>query len=180
MKRRGVLTEEDKRLWSAVARTARPLAGKGLLPEPAEDVAPVEAGRSGTGPLKPTPDLQSVVATGSPPRSHLVQDRIDRPVRRKLGRGRLEIDGRIDLHGKTEAVAHYALLGFLRSAHGMGLRHVLVITGRGSSSGSTGALRRAFPHWIATDAFRRLVSGFDVAERGHGGEGAFYVRLRKS
>ncbi len=179
MKRRGVLTDEDKRLWSAVARTARPLPGRKLLPEPSEDAA-TEAGKAFKGQVRPAVDMQPAVPPSLPPRPHIVQERIDRPVRRKLGRGRLEIDARIDLHGKTEAVAHYALLGFLRSAHGMGLRHVLVITGRGSSSGSTGALRRAFPHWIATDAFRRLVSGFDVAERSHGGDGAFYVRLRKA
>ncbi|QOG07081.1 Smr/MutS family protein [Aureimonas sp. OT7] len=179
MKRRGVLTEEDKRLWSAVARTARPLPGRALLPEPPED-ALAGAGRTPEAQVRPGTAPRPDIAPGPPARSHIVQETIDRPVRRKLGRGRLEIDARIDLHGKTEAVAHYALLGFLRSAHGMGLRHVLVITGRGSSSGSTGALRRAFPHWIATDAFRRLVSGFDVAERSHGGDGAFYVRLRKT
>jgi DNA-nicking Smr family endonuclease len=179
MKRRGVLTEEDKRLWSAVARTARPLPGRDVLPELPEDSA-AAAGKAPSEPMRPPMALRPDHAPGQPPRSQIVQERIDRPVRRKLGRGRLEIDARIDLHGKTEAVAHYALLGFLRSAHGMGLRHVLVITGRGSSSGSTGALRRAFPHWIATDAFRRLVSGFDTAERSHGGEGAFYVRLRKT
>jgi DNA-nicking Smr family endonuclease len=34
--------------------------------------------------------------------------------------------------------------------------------------------------WLALPEFRRYVLGFDVADTGHGGEGALYVRLRKA
>ncbi|GGD02004.1 Smr/MutS family protein [Aureimonas glaciei] len=104
---------------------------------------------------------------------------IERPVTRKLGKGRLPIEARIDLHDKTQIVAHYALLGFLRRAQADGMRHVLVITGRGASFGSRGVIKRSLPHWFDTAEFRPLVAGFEPAERGHGGEGAFYVRVRR-
>ena len=54
-----------------------------------------------------------------------------------------------------------------------------MITGKGASFGSDGALKRAVPAWLATPTFRPLVSGHDHAARKHGGGGAIYVRLRK-
>ena len=68
---------------------------------------------------------------------------------------------------------------FLHRAHAGGLRYVLVITGKGSSFGSDGVLRRAVPAWLSTPPFRPLVSSHDHAARQHGGAGALYVRLRR-
>ena len=103
----------------------------------------------------------------------------DQPTRDKLAKGRLPIDGRVDLHGMTQGEAHALLLSFLQRAHAGGLRYVLVITGKGSSFGSEGVLRRAVPAWLATPPFRALVWSHDSAARQHGGAGALYVRLRR-
>lgn len=179
MRRRRDLSGEERRLWASVARSAVPLPGKATPelppePEPAPAPAKAEAPKAGGMAAAFPPALRPRVPP-APPALHP----IDRPVRRKIGKGRIELEDRIDLHGWTEAVAHGALLHFLRAAKGRGLRHVLVITGRGASFGSTGSLKRALPHWFATPDFRALVSGYDQAERGHGGEGAFYVRMRR-
>ncbi|KAB0679332.1 Smr/MutS family protein [Aureimonas leprariae] len=176
--RRGGLDEEEARLWAGVLASVRPLPGRRIptvAPLPAAASEPPLAAASPTAPL-PSAKAGHPRTTAVPkPALHP----IERPVRRKLAKGRLAIDDRIDLHDKTEAVAHYALLGFLRHARATGSRHVLVITGRGSSPGSVGALKRALPHWFDTPDFRALVAGFEPAARGHGGEGAFYVRLRR-
>jgi DNA-nicking Smr family endonuclease len=103
----------------------------------------------------------------------------DQQTRDKLTKGRLSIDARVDLHGMTQAEAHGLLLSFLHRAHASGLRYVLVITGKGASFGSEGALKRAVPAWLSTPMFRPLVSGHDHAARQHGGAGALYVRLRR-
>jgi DNA-nicking Smr family endonuclease len=171
------LAREERELWLGVARTVVPLAGRAPpgpleLPPPAP-TAPAETKATPVPAATPQPPRPPRPA--APPALHP----IERPVRRKLAKGRLPIDGRIDLHDRTEAVAHGALLAFLRGARGEGLRHVLVITGRGSSPGSVGALKRALPHWLATPDFRALVAGFEPAGRAHGGEGAFYLRLRR-
>jgi DNA-nicking Smr family endonuclease len=71
------------------------------------------------------------------------------------------------------------LLDFLIRAHERGLRHVLVITGKGSSLGSEGALKRAVPLWFAMPEFRFLISSYEPAARHHGGDGALYVRLSR-
>ncbi|MDN2566412.1 Smr/MutS family protein, partial [Aquibium sp. A9E412] len=105
---------------------------------------------------------------------------VDRPTRAKLARGRVPLEARVDLHGMTQAEAHGLLLSFLRRAHAGGLRHVLVITGKGSAPGDSGVLRRAVPQWLATTPFRPLVSGVSEAGRRHGGGGALYVRLRRT
>ena len=104
---------------------------------------------------------------------------IDRPTLDKLAKGRVPIEGRVDLHGMSQDEAYFLLHSFLLRAHAGGLRYVLVITGKGSSSGGDGVLRRAVPAWLATAPFRTLVSSHDHASRNHGGSGALYVRLRR-
>jgi DNA-nicking Smr family endonuclease len=108
---------------------------------------------------------------------------ITRRERSQLFRGRKDIDARIDLHGMTQTRAHHALLRFLQSASGDGLTFVLVITGKGRTTGpesERGILRRQVPQWLGLPEFRSLVAGFDEAHIGHGGQGALYVRLRRA
>ncbi|MCK7475856.1 MAG: Smr/MutS family protein [Rhodopseudomonas palustris] len=49
---------------------------------------------------------------------------------KKLKRGKIEIEGRIDLHGMRQAEAHAALIQFIHGSASMGKRWVLVITGK--------------------------------------------------
>ena len=77
-------------------------------------------------------------------------------------KGRLPIEGRVDLHGMTQSEAYALLLSFLQRAHASGVRYVLVITGKGSSSGGDGVLRRQVPAWLSTPPFRALVSSHDT------------------
>ena len=79
----------------------------------------------------------------------------------------------------TQDEAHSQLHRFLIQARARDCRHVLVITGKGRSPASEGVLRRMLPIWLSREPFAALVSGVRPAARGHGGDGAFYVRLRK-
>ena len=78
--------------------------------------------------------------------------------------------------------AHRALFGFLQRAHHEGLTFVLVVTGKGKigSEAERGVLRRQVPQWLSLPEFRSMVVGFEEAHIGHGGEGALYVRVRRS
>jgi len=85
--------------------------------------------------------------------------------------------------------AHAALRRFLKSAQGQGYRHVLVITGKGAAADTTrpfyeseerGVLRQTVPHWLAASDLAPVVLSYSEAPRRLGGEGALYVRLRKS
>ncbi|BDA86855.1 hypothetical protein Sa4125_43970 [Aureimonas sp. SA4125] len=157
-----------RRIAAAVSASAVKTAAASPEPMPPHPTSAVPAATR--MPAYQAPALKRKVPTLHP---------IERPVTRKLGKGRLAIEGRIDLHDKSQIVAHYALLGFLRRAQADGMRHVLVITGRGASFGSRGVIKRSLPHWFDTAEFRPLVAGFEPAERGHGGDGAFYVRVRR-
>lgn len=173
------LTEEDRVLWNLVASSTVPLKGKARQAQ-AKTAA---ADKAGQAEEKSTAKASAApVAAAQQPeltkKQHVARS-IDAPVREKIAKGRVAIGGRVDLHGMTQPEAHNLLLAFLRTAHERGLRYVLVITGKGSSSGGDGVLRRSVPDWLATGPFRLLVSGYDEAARHHGGAGALYVRLRR-
>ncbi|MEX0954743.1 MAG: Smr/MutS family protein [Rhizobiaceae bacterium] len=169
------LSAEDRILWSRVARTVTPLAADRFVPdeepEPADTKPPPGKARKQTA--LPVSEQQP------PPTTPRSPGALDLKTRGRIAKGRVSLDARVDLHGMTQAEAHGLLLSFLHRAHASGLKHVLVITGKGSSPASEGVLRRAVPAWLATGPFRALVSGHAAAARNHGGDGALYVRLRR-
>lgn len=181
-RRRRGLSEEDREVWESVARQIKPLRKKPRLtaiePDAAADIA------ASPKPRKPKP--APVVATLKPPPQPPSPPKLvtlGRRERSQIGRGRKEIEARIDLHGMTQARAHRALHDFLHRAHRDGLALVLVITGKGKMTGpdsERGILRRQVPLWLALPEFRSLVVGYDAAHIGHGGEGALYVRVRRA
>jgi len=176
---RGKLNAEDRILWGKVARSTRPMPGRleDLLEFEDELAEPV------VSPVAQPPAMNPAgQATAPEPQKKPggVHHPLEKPVKRKLSRGHLALEARIDLHGLIQSEAHGILLDFLIRAHERGLRHVLVITGKGSSLGSDGALKRAVPLWFSKTEFRYLISSYETAARQHGGEGALYVRLSRS
>lgn len=188
----GFLKNEDRILWETVARTTRPL--RPVKPRQAfviEDMHlwDIENGINIPQRVEAEPVKASVAkAAGetslqSRKKQEVVTNPlhdIDRPTIRKIAKGRVEIQARIDLHGMRQHEAHDLLYGFLSDAWHRGLRFVLVITGKGTSMGSDGVLKQAVPHWFSTPLFRLYVSAYEDAVRHHGGQGALYVRLRKT
>lgn len=169
------LTSEDRVLWSLVAKSTKPLRPKDVFaPEPDDGPAEKPTSKQSKAPAAPTPGPEP-----KPARKLYVGHRLDEPTLDKLSKGRLPIEGRVDLHGMTQDEAYSLLLSFLSRAHASGIRYVLVITGKGSSSKGEGVLRRSVPLWLTAPPFRMLVSSHDNAARHHGGGGAIYVRLRK-
>ena len=179
------LSSEDRILWGKVARSARPLPGRIQELEAQEGFFAPEhepAGSPAAGARKPEPDSEKSdgirIAIGGPVERRMHP--LERPVKRKIAKGRLALEARLDLHGMIQSEAHGLLLSFLIKAHTRGLRHVLVITGKGTSIGSDGALKRAVPLWFSLPEFRPLISSYEPAARNHGGDGALYVRLARS
>src|ERR1044071_5310131 len=176
-KRRRLLSQEERVLWTTVTKSIAPLretpaADMDDAAEPATPARPIKrAAKHGlTAPSLPEKK--------SPP--PLVP--LGRRVKQRVARGKDEIDGRLDLHGLTQSEAHAALLRFLRTASLRGARLVLVITGNGAraAEGERGVLKRQVPHWLGLPEFRALVIGFEDAHITHGGEGALYVRVRRA
>ena len=176
-RRRGDLSDEDRIVWAMVAKTAKPLKGKTapVTESPRIETEAMEGLLSAEPVQSAPPSLRESPSRKQKPGPHP----FDQQTRDKLLKGRLPIEARVDLHGMTQTEAHGLLLSFLHRAHAAGVRYVLVITGKGASFGSEGALKRAVPAWLSTPLFRSLVSGHDSAARQHGGAGALYVRLRR-
>jgi len=184
------LNEDEHKLWSGVTRSIAPLKRKPpgphrheAIPAPGEHVPPSPARRRAEPTPVRHPAAKSEVKPASKPALPVVG--LDRRQRQRLARGTETIDGRIDLHGKTQSEAHAALLGFLRRAQAEGARFVLVITGKGGASGpgasgERGILKRQVPLWLRLPEFRLHVLAVEDAHVAHGGEGALYVRVRRA
>ena len=191
MARKRTMRPEERALWSRVAKSVTPISPDRVrnLEEPAPAKPPAApkpgmetAARAYDTGLQP-PTRQRAPAAYDPPLPH------DRSGEKRVRRGRLDLDGRIDLHGLTQAQALRSLRHFLQMAHASGYRTVLVITGKGFKSREReaapwevveepGVLRRKLPEWLCLPEFSQYVSGFATSHARHGGSGAFYVTLR--
>jgi DNA-nicking Smr family endonuclease len=195
------LTAEDEALWRAVAETVAPLDKRTPpRPEPMEGQLLRRSGKDqsaaedhptttkSASKVAPSASRRAAVTSPRPPPTPVFE--VKRA--RRLRRGVLAIEDRIDLHGMRQAEARRALRSFLLSAHARGLRHVKIITGKGRadvlhdrpfdlhSSERPGVLKRLVPAWLAEPDLAAVVVSFTSAGRQHGGEGALYVHLRRA
>jgi DNA-nicking Smr family endonuclease len=161
------LSEGERMLWREITRNIAPLR-KTATESEAEEIRIVPQPRQAMKPQPVRPKSEQ-----APPLTPL-----GRRARQRVARGHDLIDGRLDLHGLTQAEAHDALLRFLHLGQGRGARLVMVITGKGRG-GQVGVLKRQVPLWLALPEFRAMVVGFEEAHQRHGGEGALYLRLRR-
>ena len=180
-RRKRALSEEEHALWESVAKQTKPLRKKPRAAKAAADSEPAPTAKQAPPPLASSAGTVRIAKPAPPAAPKLAP--LGRRERSQLSRGRKEIDARLDLHGMTQIRAHRALSGFLQRAHDDGLSFVLIITGKGRTVGGEserGVLRRQVPLWLNLPEFRTLVVGFEEAHVGHGGEGALYVRIRRS
>jgi DNA-nicking Smr family endonuclease len=103
--------------------------------------------------------------------------RFDPGIEQRILKGQARIQARLDLHGMTEAAAYAALTQFILRSTVARYRLLLVVTGKGSMG--TGILKRNLPRWLDSSPLASSVLSVRPAYDRHGGEGAFYVLLRK-
>ncbi|MDB6178120.1 Smr/MutS family protein [Paracoccus sp. Z330] len=204
-RRRRGLTTEERELWSRVARSATPLPSRGGAPaeEPpkkasSRDLSEVkrqaesfeaesfgaELARFRIG-QNALPNPAAHRAEASPAeRLRSAPLRMDHKLHRKMSQGKMKPQARLDLHGMTLSAAHPELIRFVLSCHQNELRLILVITGKGRGDHGPlptrpGALRHQVPHWLHTPPLSGVVQQVTAAHYRHGGEGAYYVYLRR-
>ena len=116
----------------------------------------------------------------NPVLSHGAGAGLDSQSARKMRRGKVAIQARLDLHGMIQTEAHKFLLRFLERSYISGKKTVLVITGKGlSQNGEIGVLRQVVPRWLNEQPMLSWIRGFGHAAPTDGGVGALYVLLRK-
>ncbi|MGI9351599.1 MAG: Smr/MutS family protein [Rhizobiaceae bacterium] len=169
---------DDDELWEKVKRTAKPLFSN-RASDSAEPIVVPNERRKKDDQIK-IPRRIVKPYHDEPPVSFAPAVKpklLDEPTRRKISKGKLEIEARVDLHGMTQVQAHSRLRQFLENAYNSEKRTVLVITGKGSKG--EGILRNSVPRWLDELAFRKITIGFHEASISHGGNGALYVRIRR-
>ena len=178
------IRDEEAALWQRIARHVTPLP-RGVValdeaetleeeapppPAPKKIKKPRRAANAATPPPRPPalPELDPVAPAG-----------LDRRTARRLKRGQLAAEARLDLHGRTQGQAHHALQSFIQESRMARRRCVLVITGKGSvASGKGGVLRQMVPRWLNEPALRRHIIAITNAPESSGGTGALYVLLK--
>lgn len=184
-------------MWDRVARTTTPLkptkrsiSDRTPEPEPPthhpipqptiERLPTFRVGEKASGPSS------NAIRHGLSDRLAHAPVRMDHGLHKKMVRGKLKPEGRIDLHGKTLAEAHPALMRFIIDAYDDGKRLVLVITGKGKDRDAEGPipirrgiLRHQVPGWLQAPPLGALVLDVRAAHYRHGGTGAYYVYLKR-
>jgi len=192
MKKSRHLSKEERALWEKVAKTATPMETEIAKPIPSSPKPKVEVAKKA-----PTisPFSIGAKANGAKPNDTLpgIADRLraaplnmDAKSFGRMKRGKLSPEARIDLHGMTAAEAHLELREFILDARATQKRLVLVITGKGRIRDDFGAiparmgvLRHQVPQWLALPPLRQAVLQVTPAHIRHGGEGAYYVYLKR-
>ncbi len=183
------LTAEEERLWQRVAAGVKPLRHSRAEPA-APKAQPSQQRGSPPSAVAPRPVAPPPAPAPASPESSKRSSiaGLDKRSTQRLRQGRTQIDGRIDLHGLTQAEAHHRLDSFVDQAVRRGKRCLLVITGKGSRprrdegflpGPEPGILKANVPRWLRTGPHGRQVLAVEPAHLKHGGGGAYYVLLRR-
>jgi DNA-nicking Smr family endonuclease len=186
-KKHSAAQDEDTVLWQRVATGVTPLKARleaekmtALFASTAQEKAVVSAEPSrrpaalaAAVPLPVSPRPASIAMAPVDLRQGETAG-IDNSTKRRLFRGEVPINRRLDLHGLTAARAQTRLESFIQQAAFDGCRCVLVITGKGA-----GILRGHVPGWLKRAPLAPLVLALAEARPSDGGGGAFYVLLRR-
>lgn len=162
MSKKRPLNPEEKKLWKQVSKTVTPRRAKSAKPLPS---------RSEFAAMMRLPPDVPLTKRHMPKSLDLNQDK-------KVRRGRVDVDAKIDLHDMTQAEAKPALFKAIMRASNRNYECVLVVTGKGLRL--DGVLRRNFPHWIEDPQIRPLIANYAQAHIRHGGSGAWYVFMKSS
>ena len=188
-KKRIIKSDDDTVLWQRVTTEIRPLKSTieaaefaTLFARPAVEISSPSKAPARTSVALARPQRGLVVnPSGSASKLNPVDLRqgdragIDGRTQRRLFRGDVPVDRRLDLHGLSAARAESRLTKFIETAANDGARCVLVITGKGA-----GILRGYVPEWLKRPPLSGLVLALAEARPIDGGDGALYVLLRRN
>ena len=101
-----------------------------------------------------------------------------------------KIDKKIDFHGNNLLESEKIFFSTILECYNNGKRCLLFVTGKGLFKNKNlehdfeprlyhGVIREAFFDWVKSKKLSRYILSFEQASIEHGGDGAFYVYLRK-
>lgn len=179
--RRRLLSLGETELWQNVTAEVDALPGRTVEADPdAPATDPVATRSFPDRALRPLRRQIEQAQSNAPVLDHGAAAGVDRKTMDRLRKGKLPLEGRLDLHGMTQEQAHRALVRFIERGYHEGRRHVQIITGKGTRlSGEIGVLRQKVPQWLNQPELRAKVIAFTYAPKNQGGEGALNVLLKR-
>lgn len=171
------LSADEQALWDKVVASVRPLereARRAPEPAPAPEASPA--------PLRqpPAPATRAAPVAKPAPQPGTT---LDGSWDRRLGRGLVQPDATVDLHGHNLATAYALLDERLERAIAAGDRLLLLITGKPPRDDrrpvARGAIRAAVGDWLAASRHAGSIAAVRNAHPRHGGTGALYIVLRR-
>ena len=111
-------------------------------------------------------------------------------IKKSIKKRSINIDKKIDFHGKSLLDSEELFSNTIINCYNKGLRCLLFVTGKGLFKTKEahenekpklyhGVIRSALINWVGSKKFSRYILGCEAASVEHGGDGAFYVYLRK-
>ena len=97
---------------------------------------------------------------------------------KKMRAGNLNINSKLDLHGYKIKEAEIVFTNFIKDNYYMNKRNLLVISGKGYQG--KGKIKQSIPIWLNNSPLSEMVYIYSSAARKDGGDGAFYICLRKT
>ena len=113
---------------------------------------------------------------------------LDKKIHTKLKHGLLKPERKLDLHGLIYEKAQFHVKEFIYQAYHDEKRLILIVTGKSRkplinesffSDSRRGVINRSFPIWLESESLKHLILNVTTAHFSHGGDGAYYVYLRK-
>ena len=103
---------------------------------------------------------------------------IDRNTLKKIKKGLFSIDSKLDLHGMYLLEAEKNVSDFILESYNKNNTFLLIVTGKGHQG--KGKIRENISNWFVNKDYSSKILAFSYADKKDGGEGAFYVKLRKN
>jgi len=111
------------------------------------------------------------------------------PLNKKLKKGKIPIDKKIDFHGMTVFDAEILFSETVVSCYKNNFRSLLFVTGKGVLKKNNensdqvklyyGKIRSGFFSWVKKNELQKYILAVEQANIEHGADGAFFVYLRK-
>lgn len=131
-----------------------------------------------------TPNVSTVIKN-----SEFFLEKID--LKKGIKKGSFHIDKKIDFHGKSLLESENQFNNIIIESYNSGQRCLLFVTGKGLFKSKNyeesdkpklyhGIIRSSFVQWAKSQKFSKYILSFEQASIEHGGDGAFYIYLRKN
>ena len=111
------------------------------------------------------------------------------PINKKLKKGKVPIDKKIDFHGLSVLDAEDLFFSTIKNCYNHNRRCILFVTGKGVMKKNIygeekiklyyGKIRECFLIWTTKKEVQRYILGVEQASIEYGADGAFFVYLRK-